>query len=290
MQRISKVVIPAAGLGTRLLSATKEQPKEMLPIFARSNSGDLSIKPIVQVIFEQLYDAGFREFYFIVGRNKRALEDHFTADFNYVKSLQENGKNSQASELEGFYRKIDSSILVWINQSMPLGFGHAVYLAKNLIGNEHFVVHAGDTVILSNDNHLTNLMTTHSSNKNSCTLIIREVKNPRQFGVVEGLSHDNTLTITNVEEKPDNPTSNLAIMPIYIFDPVIFKALEQTQKGKGNEIQLTDGIKKMLEWNEKVVAFKLSSRDLWIDVGTPETYWEAQSSTYSMFKSLQSSS
>jgi UTP--glucose-1-phosphate uridylyltransferase len=288
LHRISKVVIPAAGMGTRLLSATKEQPKEMLPIFAGNKSGELSLKPIVQVIFEQLYDSGFREFYFIVGRNKRALEDHFTADFSYIKNLQDNGKTLQASELEKFYRKLDSSVIAWINQPMPLGFGHAVYLSKNLIGDEHFVVHAGDTVILSEDNHLHNLVTTHSLGKNGCTLIVREVNDPRQFGVAEGIIQDNSLIITNLEEKPDRPKSNLAIMPIYVFDPIIFKALEQIPKGKGNEIQLTDGIRKLLEWDQQVAALKLSDRDLWIDVGTPETYWEAQSSTYSMFKSPKS--
>jgi UTP--glucose-1-phosphate uridylyltransferase len=278
-------VIPAAGLGTRLLSATKEQPKEMLPIFAGSVSGELFVKPIVQVIFEQLYDSGFREFYFIVGRSKRALEDHFTPDFEFVKSLEVKGKNSQASELEGFYRKLESSTIAWINQPSPLGFGHAVLLAKNLIGNEHFLVHAGDTVIFSEANqHLSQLLNRHSSSSDHCTLLVREVEDARQFGVIEGQQNENIIKITGIEEKPAKPKTDLAIMPVYIFDPIIFKALENTLAGKGGEIQLTDGIKKVMEWGLPVSASKMSSLDLWIDVGTPETYWEAQSSTYSKFR------
>ncbi|NWG36475.1 UTP--glucose-1-phosphate uridylyltransferase [Nitrososphaera sp.] len=283
---ISKVVIPAAGLGTRLLSATKEQPKEMLPIFAGNDLGDLSVKPIVQVIFEQLHDVGFREFYFIVGRSKRALEDHFTADFEFVKSLERKGKTSQACDLENFYNKLESSTIAWINQPSPLGFGHAVYLAKNLIGNEHFLVHAGDTVIFSEKNrHLTTLLESHVKHKNHCTLLIREVEDPRQFGVVAGdVRKDGLIKLTDIEEKPAKPKTNLAIMPVYIFDPAIFSALAETQAGKGNEIQLTDGIKKLMEQGLQVMASKLSSHDMWIDVGTPETYWEAQSSTYNRFK------
>ncbi|MEM3172398.1 MAG: sugar phosphate nucleotidyltransferase [Candidatus Nitrosotenuis sp.] len=283
---ISKVVIPAAGLGTRLLSATKEQPKEMLPIFAGNDLGDLSVKPIVQVIFEQLHDVGFREFYFIVGRSKRALEDHFTADFEFVKSLERKGKTSQACDLENFYNKLESSTIAWINQPSPLGFGNAVYLAKNLIGNEHFLVHAGDTVIFSEKNrHLTTLLESHVKHKNHCTLLIREVEDPRQFGVVAGdVRKDGLIKLTDIEEKPAKPKTNLAIMPVYIFDPAIFSALAETQAGKGNEIQLTDGIKKLMEQGLQVMASKLSSHDMWIDVGTPETYWEAQSSTYNRFK------
>lgn len=287
MARISKVVIPAAGLGTRLLSATKEQPKEMLPIFAGSESGGLSVKPIAQVIFEQLYGAGFREFYFIVGRSKRALEDHFTPDFEFVRSLERKGKDSQAAELEGFYRKLESSTIAWINQQSPLGFGHAVLLAKNLVGSEHFLVHAGDTVIFSEKNrHLLELLKNHAAGKYQCTLLVREVENPRQFGVIVGKRLENgMLKITGVEEKPDRPKTNLAIMPVYIFDPIIFRMLESTPVGKGGEIQLTDGIKRIVESKSyAAVASKLLRSDIWLDVGTPETYWEAQSATYNRFK------
>lgn len=288
MSKISKVVIPAAGLGTRLLSATKEQPKEMLPIFSGSTSGELSVKPVVQVIFEQLYEVGIREFYFVVGRNKRAVEDHFTADFDYVQSLEKKSKLSQAKELEAFYKKLSSSIIVWINQAQPQGFGHAVLLTKKLVDDENFLVHAGDTTVFSQKNrHITDIIDLHFSNKNSCTMLVKKVKNPKQYGVVEGVQQKDFLQVTNIEEKPVKPKTDLAVMPIYVFDPLIFEALEKITAGIGNEIQLTDGIKKILTWNHKVVASKLLPSDLWIDVGTPETYWQAQSATYQRFKASQ---
>ncbi|MEW6604823.1 MAG: sugar phosphate nucleotidyltransferase, partial [Thermoproteota archaeon] len=149
MKAVSKVVIPAAGLGTRLLSATKEQPKEMLPIFSKTENGELCVKPVLQLIYEQLFDFGFRNFYFIVGRNKRAIEDHFTPDRDFIDSLNRKGKSSHAKELARFYEKLSLSSIVWINQSAPLGFGHAVLMAKNLVKDDPFLVHAGDTIISS---------------------------------------------------------------------------------------------------------------------------------------------
>ena len=102
---IRKVIIPAAGLGTRLFPATKEQPKEMLPIFTKTLDGNMAVKPVVQLVFDQLYDAGLREFCYVVGRGKRGIEDHFTPDANCIKTLEDLGKNGQASDLEDFYQK-----------------------------------------------------------------------------------------------------------------------------------------------------------------------------------------
>jgi UTP--glucose-1-phosphate uridylyltransferase len=123
---ICKVVIPAAGLGTRLFPATKEQPKEMLPIFSKTANGDISVKPVVQMVFEQLHDAGLREFCYIVGRGKRSIEDHFTPDVDCVRTLVGMRKSGQASDLEGFYEKLRTSTIMWVNQPEPKGFGNAV--------------------------------------------------------------------------------------------------------------------------------------------------------------------
>src|SRR5208337_4025911 len=106
-------VVPAAGLGTRLLSATKEQPKEMLPIFARDRQGNTCLKPLVQLVFEQLFEFGLRKFCFVVGRQKRALEDHFTPDKEFVFSLNNKGRGSQADELESFYKQVETSNILW---------------------------------------------------------------------------------------------------------------------------------------------------------------------------------
>src|SRR5213083_1490813 len=153
-------------MGTRLLSATKEQPKEMLPIFARGMRGDLCLKPIVQLIFEQLYSVGFREFCFIVGRGKRAIEDHFTPDFSYVSMLDSKGLGDAAMELEAFYKTVDGSTVVWVNQPEPRGFGDAVLKAKSFAGNDRFLVHAGDSHFISrNADHLRRVMALSEESK-----------------------------------------------------------------------------------------------------------------------------
>src|SRR5512137_1307635 len=112
---IGKVVIPAAGLGTRLFPVTKEHPKEMLPIFSQTLDGSLMVKPVVQLVFEQLYEAGLREFCYVVGRGKRSLEDHFTPDAKCIRTLEVMGKNGLALDLEGFYDKLESSTIMWVN-------------------------------------------------------------------------------------------------------------------------------------------------------------------------------
>jgi UTP--glucose-1-phosphate uridylyltransferase len=280
-----KAVIPAAGLGTRLLSATKEQPKEMLPIFAKGSSGELCTKPIVQVIYEQLFDYGIREFFFIVGRSKRAIEDHFTPDYSFVDSLNSRGKSSYAKDLSGFYEKLSTSNIVWINQHTPLGFGHAVLMVKNLIKDDTFLVHAGDTIISSHDNsHIHKLVQSQNKLSANATLLVRHVDDPRQFGVVVGQKQHNIIHVEKLEEKPAHQVSSMAILPAYVFEPSIFSALERVAPGKGNEIQLTDGIMKLVESKNKVIAVEMDSSHLWIDVGNPESYYDALTTTYKSAK------
>jgi UTP--glucose-1-phosphate uridylyltransferase len=286
---IEKVVIPAAGLGTRLLSATKEQPKEMLPIFARDHHGNTCVKPIVQLIFEQLFDFGLRRFYFIVGRQKRALEDHFTPDSEFVARLDHAGKNSQAGELEHFYRQVKESTLLWVNQPAPLGFGHALLQARPFISDEPFLVHAGDTYIISEPAAvLKRLVNEHAKSSADATLTLEEVQDTSQYGVAEVVSHKEGLSVQRVEEKPAKPKSNLAIMPLYVFQPSIFEALGNTHADKGGEIQLTDAIQRLIDTGHTVQAIELQKSDLRFDIGTPETYWEALelSHRYSISKPL----
>ncbi len=216
---LRKAVIPAAGLGTRLLSVTKEQPKEMLPVFARGRNGDLSLKPIVQLVFEQLHQVGFREFCFIVGRGKRAIEDHFTPDFAYVSMLDSKGKNGVAEDLEAFYKMVGASTLVWVNQSEPRGFGDAVLKAKAFVGGESFLVHAGDSHFISrNADHLRRLVRMSEELKADALFLSQEVEDPRRFGVVEGGKvADGVVRVKGVVEKPEKPLSKLAIMPVYVF-------------------------------------------------------------------------
>jgi len=276
MQTISKIVIPVAGLGTRLMPATKEQPKEMLPLFARGEDGILCLKPIVQRIFEQLYDFGMREFYFVVGRGKRAIEDHFTPDRDCIRLFDSQGKRGYALDLERFYSRIETSLMAWINQPEPKGFGHAVLETQNVVGEFPFLVHAGDTYIISRETPLiSRMLMAYEDQKSDVTIVLQQMEDPRQYGVAEVQEHGSVFEVKRVIEKPDEPSSKLAIMPIYIFNPVIFDALRSTLPGKGGEIQLTDAIQRIIDSGRHVSAIVLTESDVRLDIGTPENYWEA---------------
>jgi len=282
---IRKVVIPAAGLGTRLFPATKEQPKEMLPIFSSTADGTMSVKPVVQVVFEQLYDAGLREFCYVVGRGKRGMEDHFTPDANCVKTLEGMGKNGQAIDLEGFYEKLRTSTVMWVNQPEPKGFGNAVLVAQPFVQNERCLVHAGDSCIISKDmDYIKKLLDAYERFNADAAFIVLEIENPKQYGIVEGDEVETgILKVKSVVEKPEKPKTNLAVMAMYVFRPVIFKALEATKPGKNGEIQLTDAIQKLIDWGLSVYAVKLDNNYAHLDIGSPERYWEALSLSYKRF-------
>ena len=282
---IRKVIVPAAGLGTRLFPATKEQPKEMLPIFSQTLDGDASVKPVVQMVFEQLYDAGLREFCYVVGRGKRGIEDHFTPDVNCIRTLEDTGKNEQAKDLEDFYEKLKTSTIMWVNQPEPKGFGNAVLMAQPFVQNERCLVHAGDSCIISkNMDYIKRLLNAYEQFSADAAFIVLEIENPRQYGIVEA---DEVKTgifkVKTAVEKPEKPPTNLAIMAMYVFRPVIFKALEQTRPDKNGEIQLTDAIQKLIEWGLNVYAVKLNKDYAHLDIGSPERYWDALSLSHQHF-------
>jgi len=274
LDTVRKAVIPVAGLGTRLLSVTKEQPKEMLPVFTKDSNRALCLKPLVQLIFEQLYSFGLRNFCFIVGRAKRAIEDHFTPDYQFIKSLNDMGKSGQAVKLESFYRMVETSTIVWVNQPEPKGFGDAVLQARTFIGDEPFLVAAGDTYIISKD-FIERMINVFSNRNPLAVLLLQKVSNPRDYGVAV----TDGRRVTHVIEKPDKPPSDLAIMPFYIFKPIIFQKLSEVKPGVGGEIQLTDAIERLIEVGE-VEAVKLRAGELRLDIGAPETYWMALKKSY----------
>ena len=144
-----KSVITAAGKGVRLLPATKEMPKEMMPIFSKINRKERILIPMLQFIFEQLYAANIRDYCFVVGREKRSIEDHFTPHSSYLKELH--GKNRLL--ISKFYEKLEKSHLMWVNQNKPLGFGDAVRRAERYVGMDNFIVHAGDVTIIGKSRH-----------------------------------------------------------------------------------------------------------------------------------------
>ncbi|MGQ9513440.1 MAG: sugar phosphate nucleotidyltransferase [Thermoproteota archaeon] len=283
---IRKAIIPSAGLGTRLLPTTKELPKEMLPIFDRGVNGQVCMKPLLQLVFEQLFRVGVREFYFVVGRGKRAIEDHFTQDYGFVEMLKSHGRGDLAAILENYYQKLDSSVITWVNQPDPKGFGDAVLRAKPFVGNEEFIVNAGDTSIISeNDNHLRKLAKVYEELSCDAAFIVHEVEDPRKYGVVNGEEvAEGVLKISKIEEKPEKPASNLAVIPIYIFHPTIFKTLEVSKFDKSGEKQLTDGIQNLINWGLNVCAIISSKDDIDIDIGGPDTYWRALTETYKTLK------
>ena len=277
-----KAVITAAGLGTRLLSVTKAQPKEMLPVFARGKRGGLCMKPIVQLVFEDLYQVGFRDFCFIVGRGQRTLQDHFTPDSSFVLMLDNRGKNGPAEELRTFYQMIEDSNIVWLSQPEPRGFGDAVNRAKEFVSGEPFVVHAGDSCFISrNLDHLRRLLRDSELMKADATFLVQQVDDPRQYGVVEPVAEDGgTFHVKSVVEKPESPTSKLAIMPVYTFQRAIFDALGSTPPGYGGELQLTDAIQTMINLGLRVCGIDINSHAVRLDVGSPESYWQAQLLSY----------
>ena len=271
---LKKAVIPAAGLGTRLLPITKELPKEMLPIVALMRNGQPCLKPMLQAIFEQLYDASFREFAFIVGRGKRAIEDHFSPDEDFIRNLEDTNKEDLACELQEFYNKINNSTIVFINQPKPKGFGDAVNRAAIFTGNQNFLMQAGDDLILSkNNSHLIRATQIFEKYNADTLFLVEEVQDPGKYGVITGKEiKPDIFQVTNIVEKPKKPPSNLAIIALYLFKPVIYKAISEVEPDKNGEIQLADALKILVEWNCKVYGLKLSPAEKRVDIGTAKSY------------------
>ena len=276
---MTKVVITAAGKGTRLLPFTKEMPKEMMPIFSHTFANKKVVLPLLQYIYEQLYSMNFRDYCFVVGREKRSIEDHFTPHEAYLKELSGDYKKN----MKKFYEKLEKSHLVWINQNRPLGFGDAVKRAERYVGEGDFVVHAGDVTILSNTKHpILRLIETSQKNPDvKAILLCKEIKDFQRYGVptVSKIS-SNLFSVNEVVEKPQKPKSNLGILPLYYFKSDIFSSLKKIKPGKGKEFQLTDAIQNLIDEKEKVLAISLNKNEEEVDVGTVESYRIAQDVTF----------
>lgn len=272
-----KVVITAAGMGTRLLPMTKELPKEMMPVFSRLN-GKKCVMPLLQLIFEQMYECKIRKYCFVVGRQKRSIEDHFTPDNSFLKNSAQKNKIM----ITGFYKKIYSSNLLWVNQNEPKGFGDAVKHTQQFIGNDDFIVHAGDAAIIGSQIHpVLRLIEVGRDPSVSAVLLFRKVNDPERHGVptLERISNTKFL-VKKVIEKPNKPDSDLGLMPMYYFKSKIFEKLRRIKPGKGNEFQLTDAIQQLIADNERVLAIPLLDKEKVLDVGTVESYRDAQRNSF----------
>ena len=276
---MTKVVITAAGKGTRLLPFTKEMPKEMMPIFSSSFTNKKAVLPLLQHIFEQLYSMGLRDYCFVVGREKRSIEDHFTPHETYLKEVSGDYKKF----IKNFYQKLEKSHLIWINQNKPLGFGDAVKRTEKYVGKEDFIVHAGDVTILSGKNHpVKRLIDVSKKYPNAkAILLCKEIKDSKRYGVptINKISK-NLFLVKEVIEKPDKPKSNFGILPLYYFKSDILTSLKKIKPGKGKEFQLTDAIQDLIKQKEQVLAITLNKNEEEIDVGTVESYKQSLEITF----------
>jgi UTP--glucose-1-phosphate uridylyltransferase len=262
--KVKKAVIPAAGLGTRFLPATKAQPKEMLPIVD---------KPTIQYIIEEAVSSGIEEILIITGRNKRAIEDHFDKSVELEQELENNSKE----ELLSLVRDISNlANIYYIRQKEPKGLGHAISCARTFVGNEPFAVMLGDDVVDSETPCLRQLIDCYDEFKTSI-LGVQEVprEDVRKYGIVKGMHiEDRVYKVKDLVEKPkvEEAPSNIAILGRYIITPQIFDVLENTRPGKGGEIQLTDALKTLIS-NEAMYAYNFEGRRY--DVGDKLGFLEA---------------
>jgi len=267
---IRKAVIAAGGLGTRLLPATKEQPKEMLPVLCPMETGEYSTKPFLQLIFENLYDFGIREFCLIVGKGKRTIEDHFTPDREYVRLLK--SRRRPAWELENFFSKIEDSNITWVNQPRPLGLGDAILRAKSVFGDDEFLMQAGDTYILSSGNaHLKRLTEIFYTQDASAVLTILQ----NCFGPYDSvIAKDGTgnIEVQEIVEEGCVSKGGIGVIPVHIINPRIFEKTD-FPRASSKEITLAGLFQICIERGAKILGVPLESNELCLDIGTPERYF-----------------
>jgi UTP--glucose-1-phosphate uridylyltransferase len=239
MKPVTKAVIPAAGLGTRFLPATKTQPKEMLPVVD---------KPSIQYVVEEAVSAGLTDILIITGRGKRAIEDHFDRNFELEHYLEGSKKLDLLAEVQIVN---DLADIHYIRQRDPLGLGHAVGVAREHVGDEPFVVILGDDIMVDNGELLRSMLAVHAA-ENASVLALLEVEPVEisAYGCAACDVVDDTLRrVRDVVEKPrpEDAKSNLAVIGRYVFTPGIFAALDAITPGVGGELQLTDAIELLLE-------------------------------------------
>jgi UTP--glucose-1-phosphate uridylyltransferase len=281
-----KAVILAAGLGTRLLPVTKEMPKEMFPIFAIGTNGKPCLKPLLQVVFEQLYDVGFREFCFVVGRGKRAIEDYFTPDRTFISLLRERGKEVQAREMQDFYRRVNDCTISFVNQPELRGTGDAVKRARTFTAGEPFLLHMGDDLILSKENsHLKRLIDVFEKRKADAVFFAARVKDPTLYGVIVGKQVAKGLhKVETIVYQPKKPPSNLSDVAVYMLKPNIYPEIQKVKQLKeSGELSLIPAIQALINKGGKVYAVELLPEEKRIDIGNAEKYREALDITYQYY-------
>ncbi|WP_026889084.1 UTP--glucose-1-phosphate uridylyltransferase GalU [Clostridium beijerinckii] len=263
--KIRKAIIPAAGLGTRFLPATKAQPKEMLPIVD---------KPTIQYIIEEAVASGIEEILIVTGRNKKCIEDHFDKSVELEMELEKNHKDQLLELVRNISDMVD---IHYIRQKEPKGLGHAIYCAKSFVGDEPFAILLGDDIVYNEEKPcLKQLIDCYDEYKTTILGVQSvDVENVSKYGIVDGVEiEDRVCKVKDLIEKPnkEDAPSNTAILGRYIVTPEIFKILKNVKPGKGNEIQLTDALLELLK-TEAIYAYNFEGRRY--DVGDKLGFLEA---------------
>ena len=264
-KKIRKAIIPAAGLGTRFLPATKAQPKEMLPIVD---------KPTIQYIIEEAIASGIEEILIITGRNKKCIEDHFDKSVELEMELEKNDK----TELLGLVKDISEMVdIYYIRQKEPRGLGHAINCAKAFVGDEPFAILLGDDIVYNEKTPCLKQLINCFEEYQTSILGVQTVEseNVSKYGIVDGIQiEERVCKVKSLVEKPNvnEAPSNTAILGRYIVTPKIFEILDRTKPGKGNEIQLTDALLELIK-DEAMYAYNFEGKRY--DVGDKLGYLQA---------------
>ena len=273
---LEKVVIPVAGAGTRLLPATKSQPKEMLPI---------GRKPVVQYVVEEMVEQGLKRILFITGREKRSIEDHFDRDPELLNRLSETDNEELLDEID--YEKEGVKFfytrqIIPSGRHLPAGIGDAISLAEDFIAGDPFVVAFGDTIVKSGDNAglVRRMIKSHVKHGSACTIAVwnAEPHELQRYGIVKpkGCAQAD-FEIEDIVEKPQETEapSRLAVAARYVFSPDIFTALRRTTPGYRGELELTDAIATLIKMGLPVRCVRLKRDEIRYDIGNPESYFRA---------------
>jgi len=269
MPDISVAVVPVAGLGSRLLPATKSQPKEMLPV---------GRKPVVQYVVEELTQVGVNQILFVTGPGKRSIENHFDLNQELTQILRETGKEELLAELD-FER--NPTQYFYTRQRQLLGLGHAVLCGKHFVGDQPFVVALGDSIIGMNaqSDMVQRMKQCYVEEDAAAVIAFEEVPRSEayRYGIAAPKSDGEVFELADVIEKPpvDEAPSNLAIAARYVFSPIIFDALERTGFGAANEIQLTDAVRLLIREGHRVYGMRLREDEKRYDIGNFASYFRA---------------
>lgn len=250
--KIKKAVFPVAGLGTRFIPATKAMAKEMLPVVD---------KPLIQYAVEEAFEAGIEHIIFVTGRGKKALEDHFDRSFEIEHALKEKGKDDLLKQIQELVPK--TGTIIYTRQNQPLGLGHAIWCARDIVGDEPFAVLLADDLIQTDKPVLSEMVKKFDRLRASIAAIMEVEKDQTdKYGILDAQQvEEDIVRIDDMVEKPkpEKAPSNLAIIGRYILTPKIFKYLGEKKKGAGGEIQLTDAMKSLLK-EQPIYGYKFKGK------------------------------